>query len=155
MSEALRVTIATPSGLLVDSPDVAAFRAEDATGSFGILPGHADFLSVLVPCVLRWRTMGGERRFCAVSGAVLRVVNGRRISIACRDGELGDALETLEARVRNVREARLDAARRARVEQIRVNALAIRQILKYLRPGAAESSDLTDGANEGDGDEQK
>ncbi|KVD88290.1 ATP synthase F0F1 subunit epsilon [Burkholderia ubonensis] len=150
MNPALRVTIATPSGLLVDSPDVVAFRAEDATGSFGILLGHADFLTVLSPCVLRWRTVDGRRRFCAVSGGILRVVDGQHVSIACRAGELGDTLETLEAQARAAREARLDAARRARVEQTRLNARAIRQILKYLRPGAAGAAARADGTNEGD-----
>ncbi|KVT41306.1 F0F1 ATP synthase subunit epsilon [Burkholderia ubonensis] len=150
MNSALRVTIATPSGLLVDSPDVVAFRAEDATGSFGILPGHADFLTALAPCVLRWRTVDGRRRYCAVSGGILRVVDGRHVSIACRAGELGEALETLEAQARAAREARVDAARRARVEQTRLNARAIRQILKYLRPAAAGAAARADGANEGD-----
>ncbi|WP_176049712.1 F0F1 ATP synthase subunit epsilon [Burkholderia sp. BCC1644] len=149
MNTALRVTIAAPSGLLVDSADVVAFRGEDATGSFGILPGHADFLTVLVPCVLRWRTADGQRRFCAVSGGILRVVDGQHVSIACRAGELGDALETLETQARATREARLDAARRARVEQTRLNARAIRQILKYLRPGATGAATRADGANEG------
>ncbi|APR39280.1 F0F1 ATP synthase subunit epsilon [Paraburkholderia sp. SOS3] len=147
-SAALHLTIATPSGVLVDSTDVVAVRAEDATGSFGILPGHADFLTVLVPCVLRWRTANGEKRFCAVSGAVLRVVDGGHVSIACRAGEPGEALDTLEARMRALREARLDAVRRARVEQMRLNAQAIRQILKYLRPEGAQAG-RADGANEG------
>ncbi len=150
MSAALRLTIAMPAGLLVDSDDVVAFRAEDATGSFGILPGHADFLTVLTPCVLRWRTRGGEQRFCAVGGGMLRVVDGARISIACRDGALGDALETLEARARAARDARRDAVRRARVEQTRLNAQAIRQVLRYLRPGAADADGRADG--EGDAD---
>lgn len=146
MNAPLRLTIATPSGLLVDSPDVLSLRAEDATGSFGILPGHADFLTVLVPCVLRWKTAGGAHRYCAVTGGVLRVVDGKQIAIACRRGELGDTLDTLEAQARAARESRLDAARRARVEQTRLDAQAIRQILRYLRPGAAESFVRADGA---------
>jgi F-type H+-transporting ATPase subunit epsilon len=155
VSAALRLTIATPSGLLVDSDDVVAFRAEDATGSFGILPGHADFLTVLAPCVLRWRTAGGERRFCAVGGGVLRVADGERVSIACRDGVLGDALGALEAHARAARDARLDAARRARVEQTRLNARAIRQILAYLRPGTAASAARANGIDEGSGHERR
>lgn len=151
MSTTLRLTIATPSDMLVDTPDVVAFRAADMTGSFGILPGHTDFLTVLAPCVLRWRTAGGRRRLCAVSGGVLRVVDGKSISIACRDAQLGDALETLEAQVRAAREARIDAARRARVEQTRLNAQAIRQILRYLRPGATGAEGRTDGTDEGNG----
>ena len=154
MSTALHMTIATPAGMLVDSPDVVAFRAEDATGSFGVLPGHTDFLTVLSPCVMRWRTADGTRRFCAVSGGVLRVIDGKDINIACRDGELGDALETLEARVRESRESRLDATRRVRVEQTRLNAQAIRQILKYLRPGTPGAAVSADGTNEGAGHER-
>ncbi|AXK67406.1 MULTISPECIES: F0F1 ATP synthase subunit epsilon [Burkholderia] len=149
MSTVLHLSIATPAGMLVDTPEVVAFRAEDATGSFGVLPGHTDFLTVLSPCVMRWRTADGTRRFCAVSGGVLRIVNGKDIRIACRDGELGDALETLETRVRETRAARLDAARRVRVEQTRLNTQAIRQILKYLRPGTADAAGRADGTNEG------
>ncbi|MPV66890.1 F0F1 ATP synthase subunit epsilon [Burkholderia sp. BE17] len=154
MSTALHMTIATPAGMLVDTPDVVAFRADDATGSFGVLPGHTDFLTVLSPCVMRWRTADGTRRFCAVSGGVLRVIDGKDISIECRDGELGDALQTLEARVRESRESRLDATRRVRVEQTRLNAQAIRQILKYLRPGTPGAAVRADGTNEGAGHER-
>ncbi len=149
MKAPLRLTIATPSALPIDCADVTAFRADDLTGSFGILPGHADFLTVLAPCVLRWRTTDSRLHWCAVSGGVLRVVDGQSIRIACRDAELGDALETLEAQVRAARETRVDSARRARVEQTRLNAHAIRQILRYLRPGAAQAVAGTDGAHEG------
>ena len=150
----LRLTIATPSAMVIDCADVAAFRAEDMTGSFGILAGHADFLTVLAPCVLRWRTTDRRLHWCAVSGGVLRVVDGQSIEIACRDAELGDALETLEAQVRAAREARIDSARRARVEQTRLNAHAIRQILRYLRPGAAQAAAGTDGSREGIGNDR-
>lgn len=149
MNATLRLTLATPSEMLVDSADIVALRAEDATGSFGILPGHADFLTVLAPCVLRWRTADGQRRFCAVSGGVLRVVDGARVSIACREAELGEALDTLETQVRATRAARADAARKARVEQTRLNAHAIRQILKYLRPRSANGAGCADGVDEG------
>ena len=81
---------------------------------------------------------------------MLRVVDGARISVACRDGALGDALDTLEARARAARDARRDAVRRARVEQTRLNAQAIRQVLRYLRPGAADADGRADG--EGDAD---
>ena len=147
MNAPLRLVVATPSGLLVDSGDVVSLRAQDATGSFGVLPGHADFLTVLVPCVLRWRTIGGVRRYCAVGGGVLRIVDGKEITIACRQAELGDALETLEAQARAARESRQDTARKARVERTRVDALAIRQILKYLRPGMPESLARVNGAH--------
>ncbi|MDR5777488.1 MULTISPECIES: F0F1 ATP synthase subunit epsilon [unclassified Caballeronia] len=137
MSGSLRLTIATPDAVLADSPDVVALRAEDESGSFGILPGHADFLTVLVPGVIRWHGADGAPHFCAVEGGVLRVSGGRDVTIACRGGVQGDTLAALEARVESARAKRLDAARRARVEQTRLHAQAVRQLLRHLRPGVA------------------
>ena len=53
MSGGLHLTIATPAKLLVDIEDVRSVRAEDASGSFGILAGHADLLTVLSLSVVR------------------------------------------------------------------------------------------------------
>ena len=49
----LHLTIATPAAVLVDADGVASLRAEDESGAFGVLPGHADLLTVLPPSVLR------------------------------------------------------------------------------------------------------
>ena len=137
MSGALHLTVTTPGQILVDSGDVAAVRAEDQSGSFGILPGHADLLTVLVASVLRWRTADGTTRFCAVHGGVFTVSAGRNVAVACREGVVGDSLENLEAKVCTVRAEQLEADRRARVEQVRLHALAVRQLLRYLRPNPA------------------
>ena len=137
MSGALHLTVTTPGQILVDSGDVAAVRAEDQSGSFGILPGHADLLTVLVASVLRWRTADGATRFCAVHGGVFTVSAGRNVAVACREGVVGDSLENLEAKVRTVRAEQLEADRKARVEKVRLHALAVRQLLRYLRPNPA------------------
>jgi len=137
MSGTLHLTVTTPAQILVESGDVVAVRAEDQTGSFGILPGHADLLTVLVPSVLRWRTADGAARFCAVRGGVFTVASGRDVAVACRGGVVGDSLGELEAKVRAVRAQELEADRKARVEQIRLHALAVRQLVRYLRPNPA------------------
>ena len=137
MSGTLHLTVTTPGQILVDSGDVAAVRAEDQSGSFGILPGHADLLTVLVASVLRWRTADGTTRFCAVHGGVFTVSAGRNVAVACREGVVGDSLENLEAKVCTVRAEQLEADRKARVEQVRLHALAVRQLLRYLRPNPA------------------
>jgi F-type H+-transporting ATPase subunit epsilon len=137
MSGALHLTITTPAAVLVDAVDVAAVRAEDESGGFGILPGHTDFLTVLPASVVRWRNGGGAVHFCALRGGVMTVVEGRRVAIACRQGTIGDDLEKLEAEVEALRAAELDAERRARVEQMRLHARAVRQLMRYLRPGIA------------------
>ncbi len=137
MSGTLHLTVTTPGQILVDSGDVAAVRAEDESGSFGILPGHADLLTALVPSVVRWRTADGSTHFCAVRGGVFTVSVGRNVSVACREGVLGDSLEDLEAKVRTLRAQQIEADRKARVEQVRLHALAVRQLLRYLRHSPA------------------
>jgi len=139
MSEGLRLTIATPASLLVDAGDVRLLRAEDMSGAFGVLPGHADLLTVLPPSVVRWTKSGEATRYCALSGGVLTVSGGDRVAIACRRGTVGDDLAALEAAVAAQRSAELDADRRARVEQTRLHARALRQLMRFLRPGAARS----------------
>jgi F-type H+-transporting ATPase subunit epsilon len=137
MSGTLHLTVTTPGQILVDSSNVAAVRAEDESGSFGILPGHADLLTALVPSVVRWRTSDGAAHFCAVRGGVFTVSEGRDVSIAGREGVLGTSLEHLEAKVHAERAQQIEADRKARVEQVRLHALAVRQLLRYLRPNPA------------------
>ena len=86
MSEGMRLTIATPASLLVDATDVRSLRAEDMSGAFGVLPGHANLLTVLPPSVVRWTKSGEATRYCALSGGVLTVSGGDRVAIACRRG---------------------------------------------------------------------
>jgi F-type H+-transporting ATPase subunit epsilon len=134
MTDGLHLTITTPTTVLVDGTDVTAVRAEDESGSFGILPGHADLLNVLQASVIRWRERSGATRFCAVHGGVFIVSGGGRVAIACRQGTTGDDLAALEADVRNMRRAEAEADKSARVEQMRLHARAVRQLMRYLRP---------------------
>jgi F-type H+-transporting ATPase subunit epsilon len=142
MTGTLHLTVTTPAQILVASDNVVAVRAEDQSGSFGILPGHADLLTVLVPSVLRWRTADGLARFCAVRGGVFTVASGRDVAVACCEGVVGDSLAELEAKVRAVRAQELEADRKARVEQIRLHALAVRQLVRYLRPNPAPATPI-------------
>ena len=146
MSGTLHLTVTTPGQVLVDSGDVVAVRAEDESGSFGILPGHADLLTALVPSVVRWRTADGSPHFCAVRGGVFTVSEGRNVAVACREGVLGDSLDDLESKVRAVRAQQIDADRKARVEQVCLHALAVRQLLRYLRPGPAAAAPIKEEA---------
>jgi F-type H+-transporting ATPase subunit epsilon len=126
MSATLHLTVTTPAQILVTSDSVVAVRAEDQSGCFGILPS-----------VLRWRSADGAVGFCAVHGGVFTVSSGRDVSVACREGVVGDSLEELEANVRSARAQQLEGDRKARVEQIRLHALAVRQLVRYLRPNPA------------------
>lgn len=135
MNAALHLTITTPMDLLVDEPAARSVRAEDESGGFGILPGHTDFLTALPASVVRWRGPGGVLRFCALRAGLMTVSGGDRVAIACREGILGDDLAVLEAEVAKLRAEERDADRRVRVEQMRLHARAVRQFMRYLRPG--------------------
>ena len=139
---ALHLKITTPSDVMVDSGDVRSVRAEDASGGFGVLPGHADLLTVLSDSVVRWRDATGRERYCAVRGGVLSVAAGQRVTLACRQAVVGDDLDKLNAQVAAMRAAEVDTARRSRVEQTRLHARAVRQLMRYLRPasGAAPAA---------------
>ena len=134
MNRNLHLTVTTPAKVLVESDNVVAVRAEDQSGSFGVLPGHIDLLTVLVPSVVRWRAVDGVERFCAVRSGVFTVSAGRNVAIACREGVVSDSLADLEEQVRTVRAQQLEADRTVRVRQVRAHALAVRQLVRYLRP---------------------
>ena len=141
MSRGLQLIIATPAKLLIDAGDIVSLRAEDESGAFGVLPGHADLLTVLPASIVRWTNEDGATRYCALSGGVLRVAGGKRIAIACRRGAIGDDLSALQAEIEAQRSAELDADRRARVEQTRLHARALRQLMRYLRPAGRPLGD--------------
>ncbi|HLN22636.1 MAG TPA: F0F1 ATP synthase subunit epsilon, partial [Patescibacteria group bacterium] len=72
----MKLTVSTPLALLVEAEDVQAVRAEDDSGSFGILPGHADFLTALGVSVMTWRDHAGGEHHVALRGGVLEVIGG-------------------------------------------------------------------------------
>ena len=72
----MRLLITTPLAVVIDEEDVAYIRAQDETGTFGILPHHAGFLTVLNVSVLSWRNAAGKEHNVALRGGVLEVRDG-------------------------------------------------------------------------------
>jgi F-type H+-transporting ATPase subunit epsilon len=130
----MRLLITTPTAVIVDEPDVVSVRAEDETGSFGILDRYADFLTVLTVSVVTWRRADGRRRYCAVRRGVLRVEGGSEVAVATREAIVGDNLDHLEQVVLTQLRDALEAERTARTESMQLQMKAIRQIVHYLRP---------------------
>lgn len=146
IAPALHLMITTSEKILVDAADVASVRADDRSGSFGILPGHADLLTMLVPCVVRWRTADGIARFCAVRGGVFSVSDGAKVALACREGVVDQSLDELQRKVSEVRAQQAELDRKARAEQVRVHALAVRQLVRYLRPNPGAAAPFEPGS---------
>jgi F-type H+-transporting ATPase subunit epsilon len=128
----LQLVIATPFSVLIDEKHVLSLRAEDDSGSFGVLPGHTDFLTVLSPSALQWRTADGNEQCCVISEAIFRVSSGSKITIACREATLSESLQGLREQITLIRAQRRDAIQRARVSQTQLQARAVRQLAHYL-----------------------
>jgi len=133
----MRLVVTTPTEVVAETGDVVAVRAEDASGLFGILDGHADLLTVLAISVLSWRGRDGRERHCAVRGGVLTVTGGDRVAVATREAVASDDLDRLEREVlERFRETR-EAEQGARAASERLHLAAIRRMLAYLRPERA------------------
>ncbi len=135
----MKLRIVTPLDVVIDEDGVTALRAEDASGSFGILAGHAPFLTTLATTVVRWTSATGSRHYCAVRNGVLSVAEGNAISIATRVAVAGDDLGVLDRQVIARFEADLEAERVERFEGARLQLDAIRKIVAHLQPPGSGS----------------
>ena len=129
----MRLIVTTPTAIALDESSVRQVRAEDASGAFGIETGHADFLTTLSICVVRWRNGGGEH-YLAVRGGVLRVREGKVVEIATREAVVDDDLAHLRGEVLATMAEGIEAERSARSGVLSLEQAAIRQIYRYLRP---------------------
>ncbi|MDA8048940.1 MAG: F0F1 ATP synthase subunit epsilon [Rhodospirillales bacterium] len=132
----MKLLITEPVAVIAEHADVVSLRAEDESGGFGILEGHADLLTVLTPSVLIWRHADGQRGYCAVRGGVLSVRQGRGVAVATRQALLGTDLEELEGAVLNRFARETESERDARVAAARLHMMAIRRIIAALSPRA-------------------
>lgn len=130
----MRLLITTPTAVVINDPVVVAVRAEDESGSFGILSGHADLLTALTISVVSWRRADGARRYCAVRRGVLSVSEGSLVAIATREAVAGDDLDHLEKVVLAGFRGAMEEERAARTASLRLQMNAIRRIVRYLRP---------------------
>ena len=135
----MKLTVTTPLALVVDTADVVHVRAEDESGAFGILRGHADFVTALSVSVLSWREERGAEHHVAVRGGMLEIRGGGVIAVSTREAEAGDDLERLESEVLARFRRQLAEERAARRDAQRLYLAAIRQICHFLRPGRSQA----------------
>lgn len=135
----MRLRVVTPLLVAVDEADVLMLRAEDASGGFGILPGHAPFLTALEMSVLGWARADGVRHYCAVRRGVLAVTADRDVEVATREAVLGDDLATLDQTVLERFHDEMEEEQATRTENVRLQLNAIRQIVRHLGDGPRPS----------------
>ena len=134
----MRLRVVTPLAVVVDE-DALAVRAEDDSGSFGILPGHADFLTSLAISVVSWKRSDGTRRYCAVRRGMLSISEGKEVAVATREAVAGDDLATLDTTVLDHFRADIEQERSERFESIQLQLNAIRRIVSQLGSSAREN----------------
>jgi len=129
----MRLTVTTPERVVVEADGVVSLRAEDATGSFGLRPGHGDLLTVLVPTVIAWKGGDDAEHYVAVRGGVLTVGGGDTIEVATRQAVAGDDYDSLDAALAAAVEAAREEERHVRGEAIGLEANAVRALESYLQ----------------------
>jgi F-type H+-transporting ATPase subunit epsilon len=130
----MRLRIITPLSVILDT-DIEGLRAEDASGGFGILAGHAPFVTALAVSIVSWRKADREQ-FCALRGGVLTVGDTSDIDIATREAVTGDDLSTLDSDVLARFQSDADDERSEHAETMRLQFNAIRHMVSRMSPGA-------------------
>lgn len=130
----MNLTVTTPLAIIAKADKVMHVRAEDDTGAFGILRGHADFLTALAISVVSWRDEDGAEHHIAVRGGMLAVSGGDTITVATREAVADDDLHHLETEVLAGFLRRNEEEVTARTDAQRLYLAAIRQIYRSLRP---------------------
>lgn len=118
MAEArLLFELATPNRLVV-SEEVDEVVAPGVEGYFGVLPGHAPFLTALKPGEVVYRTGRNERYLACGSGFV--EVRGDRVIILSETAERPEEIELSRAeRAKRRAEERLAGKSREEIDCVR------------------------------------
>jgi F-type H+-transporting ATPase subunit epsilon len=77
-----RLNIVTPTGIF--ARDISHIRLRDESGYFGVMKGHIDFLTVLVPSLCYYRDINGREVFLAVDAGIFSIRLGA-VTLATRE----------------------------------------------------------------------
>lgn len=128
----MRLVVTTPQATIVEA-EVVHVRAEDDSGAFGVMKGHADLLTALSIAVLVYRDPDGREHFVAVRGGLLTVIGGSRVEVLTRDAVPSDDLESLQHDVlARFRRSSADE-QRARVGAGRLEGALLKRVADYVR----------------------
>ncbi|MFT5182098.1 MAG: F-type H+-transporting ATPase subunit epsilon [Alphaproteobacteria bacterium] len=131
----MRLLVTTPISVVVDEGGVSYVRAEDETGAFGVLPGHADFVTALSVSVITWRNRSDEEHHVALRGGVLMVRDGNLVEVATREAVGEDTLQRLGGAVLTRFREEVQAEAESRISATRLHLATIRQLQRYLEAG--------------------
>lgn len=124
----MELEILVPDGVVLQAR-VQSLQAADASGRFGIWPGHEAFLTLLTPCVIFLRDEGGKERFVAADGGVLRALD-HKISIVTREAVAADRLDEVAQAAAAMLQARRTLEKSAQAEFAELQVSLLRELRK-------------------------
>lgn len=124
----LRLEIIAPDAVVLETA-VSGVQAADATGRFGVRPGHEPFVTVLVPSLLVYTDAHGAERYAAIDGGVMVVEKGT-VSVTTREAVLSDRLDDLAARAADILDARRRREHHARTEFEELQFALVKQLAR-------------------------
>jgi F-type H+-transporting ATPase subunit epsilon len=130
----MKLTVLTPTAIVLDVEGVSRLRATDATGDFGVRPGHGDFVTLLEPSIVEY-TQAGATRFVAAAGGILTVERGSEVKVLCEEAVSGDDLHVLETTALEAFRRRTRTEQAATTGLARLHVALMRQLESFLRPG--------------------
>jgi F-type H+-transporting ATPase subunit epsilon len=122
----LGLVILVPDAVVLDTR-VSGVQAADATGRFGLRPGHEPFVTVLVPSLLVYTDETGTERYAAVDGGVL-LLEGDRVSVVTREAALADRLDDMADRAAAILDVRQRQERKAHAEFDELQIALVKQL---------------------------
>ena len=125
---AMRLRVRLPTRLVLDEP-VSAVVARSLHGSFGLLPRHVDFVTPILPGLLRYERENGDEHYLGVDEGVL-VKCGSDVMVSVRDAVPAADEETVRAIVRDRFESLTERERRARAALTQLEAGFIRRFIE-------------------------
>jgi F-type H+-transporting ATPase subunit epsilon len=131
----VRLVVRTPDAVVVDR-EVEHVRAEDASGTFGLLSRHADFVTALEVSVVVYRDAERREHFVAVRGGLLTMSDGALVSVLTREAEASDDLTTLSRDVLARFRSRGAAEARARASAGKLQGALLQHVSELFRRGA-------------------
>ena len=135
MPDRLTLEIATPTRLVV-AETVDEIVIPGSQGYFGVLPGHAPFLTTLGIGELMFR-VGRDERFLAVAGGFAEVRNDKVIVLA-DTAERPDEIDRARAeRARERAERRLSGRSEGEVDYSRALLALARAVARIMTAGRA------------------
>lgn len=124
----IKLEIITPDGVTFND-EVEAVVLPGVDGLFGVLPGHAPFMSVLGPGEAKF-SRDGKTEYLALSGGFAQV-DPHKVSVLAETAELATQIDVARARAKaQAKEQELKAGAHNRADFTKIEASLIKELIR-------------------------